>query len=133
MKRTILGMLVVLFLAACMSQVRYSPAELNQFSPKIQEHIKKSEIALGMSQAAVRLSWGAPSEVRVLEPDDQGNYREEWIYPRFVLFAKKLIFTDGKLTGIIDGKRKRFFTPTKESSGEETQEMQEMEKAGEEK
>ena len=34
---------------------------------------------------------------------EDGDYVEEWIYTRMRLYAPRLIFTEGKLTGIISG------------------------------
>jgi hypothetical protein len=103
MMKVFLGALLALAFVACSHPVRYAPSELNQFSPAVQEHIKKAEVTLGMSPAAVRLSWGPPTSVTVMKPDAQGNYREEWIYTKAKVWATRLVFTDQKLTGFIQG------------------------------
>lgn len=96
-----------LFIVSCSGQlVKYSPYELQAFSPETQEHIKNGEIALGMSPLAARYSWGAPKMVNVKE-DLSSGYTEEWIYTRMRVFVTRLIFTEGKLTGIISGSTKR--------------------------
>ena len=107
MVKKILIVAAALFIVSCAGQiVRYSPYELQDFRPEIQEHIKNSEVALGMSPQAVRYSWGGPRLVHVRD-DVESGYTEEWIYTRFRIFVTRLIFTEGKLTGIISGSNKR--------------------------
>ncbi|KKL97131.1 hypothetical protein LCGC14_1837560 [marine sediment metagenome] len=107
MARKLLLAAAALFIISCASErVRFSPYELQDFSPEIQEHIKKGEVALGMSQQAIRYSWGAPVAVRIDEKKVDA-YTEEWIYTKMRVFVTRLIFTDGKLTGIISGTAKR--------------------------
>jgi outer membrane biogenesis lipoprotein LolB len=91
--------LASLLLVACSQAVRYSPAEISGFPPKMQEHIRAKEIVLGMTQVEVRYSWGAPAEVNVLKPDTEGRLREEWTYKN-VFFRTRVLFTEGKLTEI---------------------------------
>jgi hypothetical protein len=107
MNRMILTAVAFVFLASCSGGVRYSPYEISEFQPQVQEHIKNSEISPGMSQAAVRLAWGPPAAVRVPEPDFKGRYREEWIYTKFRIVATRLIFTDGELTAVLHGMAKK--------------------------
>jgi hypothetical protein len=99
MNMKILLAVLVLFVSACVSGIRYSPEEIAVFSPEAQEHIKKGEIAPGMSQAAVRYAWGAPDEVVTLEPAQDGGKREQWVYKDFGA-RTKLVFVGGKLTDI---------------------------------
>ena len=107
MKKMILTAAAFVLLTSCCGGMKYSPSEISVFPPAVQDHIKKSEISPGMSQTAVRLAWGAPTAVRVPEPDAEGRYKEEWIYARFRFVATRLIFTDGKLTAILHGMAKR--------------------------
>lgn len=103
---TILLITLCLPLGACttmMMGMRYSPQELTQFAPDVQEHIKNSEVAVGMSPTAVRYAWGAPNEVTTLAPDAQGRLREEWIYVQYGIYRHRLIFNDGKLASISSG------------------------------
>jgi hypothetical protein len=98
--------LAAMFVISCSGKaVLYSPYELQEFPPKIQQHIKNGEVSLGMSPQAVRYSWGAPKAVRVRESED-GSYVEEWIYTRLRVFATRLTFVEGKLAGIISGPAK---------------------------
>ncbi len=107
MARKLILAAAALFIISCASdRVRFSPYELQDFSPEVQEHIKKGEVALGMSQQAIRYSWGAPVVVRIDEKKVDA-YTEEWIYTKMRVFVTRLIFTDGKLTGIISGTAKR--------------------------
>ncbi|MBI3377196.1 MAG: hypothetical protein HY035_02170 [Nitrospirae bacterium] len=85
----------------CIDAVRYSPDEIKGFPAAIQENIKRSEIAPGMTQQQVRYAWGSPAEVNVLKPSEDGKYREEWIYTKMGLLKTQLIFVDGKLMHII--------------------------------
>ena len=103
MKRIILLAAAAIFIIACTGEsVRYSPYELQDFDPKVQERIKNAEVSIGMSPQAVRYSWGAPKAVRVKE-SDEGLYTEEWIYTRARVIATKLIFQEGRLVGIVTG------------------------------
>jgi len=85
----------------CVGAVRYSPDEIKGFPAAIQENIKRSEVAPGMTQQQVRYTWGSPAEVNVLKPSEEGKYREEWIYTKIGLLKTRLIFVDGKLMHII--------------------------------
>ncbi len=96
----------VLVMSCVGDGVRYSPYELQEFPQEVQEQIKNSEVALGMSQQAVRFSWGAPKVV-VIKDEVESAYTEEWIYTRLRVFVTKLVFTDGKLSGIISGAKRR--------------------------
>lgn len=88
--------------SGCSEAIRYTPEEISSHPPAIQEHIKNSEVVVGMTTQQVRLSWGAPSEVNTISPSDDGKLREEWIYSRKMgVFKTRLIFTGGKLTEII--------------------------------
>jgi hypothetical protein len=95
MRKILLAALAILLVAGCSQAVRYSPGELEVFSPEIREHIKKKEVSLGMSQAAVRYSWGAPKAVKVLPDED----KEIWVYSSLRVYVTKLTFLGGKLTG----------------------------------
>jgi hypothetical protein len=107
MVRKLLLVAVALFIVSCTTQtIRYSPYELQEFSPETQEHIKRSEIAIGMSQQAVRYSLGGPADIRV-EESDSGNYTETWIYTRSRIMLDRLTFVDGKLIKIVSGMGKR--------------------------
>ena len=106
MKRRLL-VLCVLFIVllitqyGCIESARYSPDEIKDFPPEMQEHIKQREIVTGMTMQQVRYSWSAPAAIRVIKPSEDGKYREEWIYKRMGVFRTRLIFTDGKLTEIV--------------------------------
>ena len=96
----------VLVISCSTSGVRYSAYELQEFSPDVQGQIKSGEVSLGMSQQAVRFSWGAPKAVSVKGEID-GAYTEEWLYTRMRVMVTKLVFSDGKLTGIVSGAKRR--------------------------
>jgi hypothetical protein len=105
MTRTALSALIVfsaVFFAAC-GGVRYSPSEISSYPSGIQEHIKKGEVALGMTPLEVRYTWGAPDVVRIPGAGTDGRFREIWVYRTLGVFAKRLVFVDGKLSGIISG------------------------------
>jgi len=105
MKKAFFLVLILSFLfsAGCTKSMRYSEEEIKDFSPDIQEHIRKGRVDLGMTQKQVRYAWGAPDSIRALEPFD-GKAREEWIYSKAgtmgVIGEKILLFLDGKLVYI---------------------------------
>lgn len=102
MKKIAFLVIMLLSVTACAAGIRYTVAEIKGFSPEVQEHIRGAEITMGMSRAAVRYSWGAPSEVNALEPDSKGKDREEWVYKR--LFSKITVhFSGGEVSQIITG------------------------------
>lgn len=105
-RKLLLASIAVLVMSCVGDGVRYSPYELQVFPQEAQEQIKNGEVALGMSQQAVRFSWGAPKIV-VIKDEIVGAYTEEWIYTRLRVFVTKLVFTDGKLSGIISGAKRR--------------------------
>ncbi len=94
--------LSLFFQVGCTKSVRYSEEEIRGFPPSIQEHIRKGEVTLGMTQPQVRYSWGSPDSVTILPSTEDGKTREEWVYGRLGgVFKTRLIFTDRKLTEII--------------------------------
>ncbi len=102
MKRNLLILVALLLLqSGCVESVRYSPDEIKDFPPAVQEHIKLGEVVTGMTQQQVRFAWGSPATINILQPSEEGKYREEWVYTKVGIFKTKLIFTDGKLTYII--------------------------------
>ncbi len=105
-RKLLLAAAAVLVISCIGDGVRYSPYELQVFPHDVQEQIKNGEVALGMSQQAVRFSWGAPKAV-VIKDKITDAYTEEWIYTRLRVFATKLVFSDGKLSGIISGAKRR--------------------------
>jgi hypothetical protein len=81
----------------CIKSIRFTEEEIKDFSPNIQDHIRKGEIALGMTKEQVRYAWGSPDSIKILLPID-GKAREEWIYSSFgVIGTRLLLFLDGKL------------------------------------
>ena len=97
----ILSSALCFMILGCVGAVRYSPDEIKGFPAAIQENIKRSEVAPGMTQQQVRYTWGSPAEVNVLKPSEDGKYREEWVYTRSGILKTRLIFIDGKLMHII--------------------------------
>lgn len=100
MKKILITILFVVLFLGCAEVMRYSPDEIRDFPPTVQENIKKGEVTPGMTMQQVRYAWGAPSLINVLKPED-GKNKEEWVYTRSIFFKSKLIFVDGKLTHII--------------------------------
>ena len=103
MRKWLLPAVVFLLFAltGCTKSMRYSPEEIRDFPPSVQEHIKKEEITPGMTMAQVRYSWGGPDLVRVLAADAQGRERVEWTYKRMQVLKTRLVFTNGSLTEIV--------------------------------
>jgi len=119
MKKTYFLLPILMLLASCAQQwANYSPTELEHFDPKFREHIKKSEIAIGMDPIAVRYAWGAPHEIKLLPTDEEGNLREEWVYRKMGLYATKIVFKNGKLTDIVSGVVKLKLKTKKEETGD---------------
>lgn len=93
--------MVVLLLGGCATSVRFTHEEIRGYHAEVQERIIKGEVALNMTPRQVRLAWGGPHFVEILEPED-GKSRKEWIYgAAFGIFETRLTFTDGKVTHII--------------------------------
>jgi hypothetical protein len=103
MRKHILIAVAVLLISvsACTQSIRYSPDEIKDFPPSIQESIRNNEVVVGMTKLQVRYSWGGPDEIIVLRPTDTGKERIEWAYKKMQFFKSRLIFTDDKLTEII--------------------------------
>jgi len=95
MRKVLLASLAITLVAGCSQAVRYSPAELEIFTPVVREHIKKKEVSLGMPQAAVRYSWGAPKAVKSVPEENT----EIWVYSSKRVYVTKLTFVDGRLKG----------------------------------
>ena len=85
----------------CSKSVRYSQDEIKDFPPQIQEYIRNSRVAVGMTKQQVRLAWGGPHSVIVLAPSEDGKERVEWVYKKMGFYKSHLIFTDDKLAEII--------------------------------
>ena len=105
-RKLLLAAAAVLVISCVGDGVRYSPYELQVFPQDVQEQIKNGEVALGMSQQAVRFSWGAPKLI-VIKDEIKDAYTEEWVYTRWRVNVTKLVFSDGKLSGIISGVKRR--------------------------
>ncbi len=95
-------LMVLLSLSCCTKSVRYSQDEIKDFPPEVQEQIKQGKVALGMTVRQVRFAWGAPSEINVLQPSEEGKPREEWIYSNVLgtYLERRLLFIDGKVADI---------------------------------
>lgn len=100
MKKFLITILFAGLLFGCAEVMRYSPDEIKDYPPPVQENIKKGEVTPGMTMQQVRYAWGAPSLINVLKPED-GKNKEEWVYTRSIFFKSKLVFVDGKLMHII--------------------------------
>lgn len=87
-------------LSSCTTAVRYSPEELKDYPPDVQDQIRQGNVSVGMTIQQVRYAWGAPSTVHVLTPTIEGKLREEWIYSSGILMQRRLLFVDGTLFDI---------------------------------
>lgn len=95
-------MLCVILSAGCASSVRYTPDEIKNYPPKVQDLIIKGEVAVGMTQPQVRYAWGSPDHSYMLSPLD-GKQREEWVYSSQMGLKKKMVvFEDGKVAHILE-------------------------------
>ncbi len=87
--------------SACVPAVRYSPEEIKDYPPAVQEQIRQGNVVLGMTAQQVRYAWGSPSSVNVLPPTEEGKVKEEWLYSTMGVFMeRRLLFVDGKLVDI---------------------------------
>jgi hypothetical protein len=103
MKKNILiaGAVLLISVSACTKNLRYSPDEIKDFPPAIQESIRNNEVVVGMTKLQVRYSWGGPDDIIVLSPAEGGKERIEWVYKKMQFFKSRLIFVDDRLTEII--------------------------------
>ena len=97
----ILFAILIIFLQfGCTKSVRYTEAEIADYSPTAQDQIRKGQIALGMTKEQVRYAWGSPDSTRFL-PAFEGKAREEWTYSSIralnVVTSKILFFYEGRL------------------------------------
>ncbi len=88
-------------MVGCTQSVRYSDDEIKDFPQHIQDHIRKKQVAVGMTRIQVRYAWGGPNAVHVLRPSDDGKERVEWVYEKMQFFKTRIIFIDNKLTEIV--------------------------------
>ena len=89
--------------SGCSKTVRYSPEEIKDYPPAIQEQIRQGNVVIGMTTQQVRYAWGPPSTVNVIAPAADGKPREEWIYAAMgmgVFMERRLLFVDGRLVDI---------------------------------
>ena len=92
--------LILWSLSGCTSAVRYSPEEIKDYPPSVQEQIRLGNVEAGMTTQQVRYAWGSPSTVNVLSPTQDGKPREEWIYSQSIFVQRRLLFVDGKVFDI---------------------------------
>jgi len=94
------AILIILLQFGCTKSVRYTEAEIADFSPTTQDQIRKGQISLGMTKEQVRYAWGSPDSIRFL-PAFEGKAREEWTYSSIralnVVTSKILFFYEDKL------------------------------------
>lgn len=88
--------------SGCSSAVRYSPDEIKDYPPAVQETIRQGQVSMGMTTQQVRYALGSPTVINIISPSLEGKPREEWIYSSGIgVFVKRrLLFVDGKLTDI---------------------------------
>lgn len=89
--------------SGCSKTVRYSPEEIKDYPPAVQEQIRQGNVVVGMTTQQVRYAWGPPSTVNVIAPTAEGKPREEWLYTTMgigVFLERRLIFVDGKVVDI---------------------------------
>lgn len=100
MRQTLLLITALIMVSCSAMPVRYSPTELEDLSPDIQEKIIQGKIAKGMTPREVRYSWGAPYRIEILLPDAEGRRRELWTYSTIGLFRTRILFTEGKVSEV---------------------------------
>ncbi len=78
---------------------------LSQYPQPVQDAIWAQEVTLGMSRAAVLLSWGGPYQREFDQAElDKGNEIERWWYKRGDRTAY-VTFTNGVVSDYDDGKK----------------------------
>ncbi len=82
------------------SDIRYTQEEIKAYTEEIRQLIINAQIATGMTPQQVRNSWGSPEGVSSYK-DSEGRSKEEWVYASSVLCKITLVFTEGKLSGVI--------------------------------
>jgi uncharacterized protein YneF (UPF0154 family) len=97
----LLAFLIIWSLSGCATTARYSPEEIKDFPPMVQEQIRAGNVAIGMTPQQVRYAWGPPTALNVLAPTHDGKTKEEWIYSTWGIFMqRRLLFVEGKLVDI---------------------------------
>jgi hypothetical protein len=104
MKKGVLSVLIVTVglwnILGCATAVRYSPDEIKDYPPAVQEQIRQANVIVGMTPQQVRYSWGSPTTVNMLPLSLDGKLREEWLYSSSIFVQRRLLFVDGKLFDI---------------------------------
>jgi hypothetical protein len=107
MNRILVCAICALALASCAPAVRYSPSEIEHFTPEIKEKIKKGEVDFGMSPLMVRYALGPPQGVRFPGVDEKGRFIEIWMYTTLRVYVKKITFADNRVMEIYTGMGER--------------------------
>jgi len=106
MRRIVLWV-AVLALAGCAGGgLRYTYFEIEPYPEEVRESIRRGEVMIGMTPAAVRYALGAPERSRTISPGE-GRIQEEWMY-RSNLGLKKVfvVFENGEVVRIETEERK---------------------------
>lgn len=86
--------------AGASSAIRYTPQEIKDYPEHIKQLIVAGKLSTGMTPQQVRNSWGSPEGVSSYK-DSSGRTKEEWIYASSALCRVTLVFSEGKLQGVI--------------------------------
>lgn len=105
MKKVSYAVLLLTFMigavSGCATAVRYSPDEIKNYPPAIQENIRQGIVTIGMTPQQVRYAWGSPTSLNVLTPTEDGKPKEEWLYTSTIILKRRLLFIDGKVIDIL--------------------------------
>jgi outer membrane protein assembly factor BamE (lipoprotein component of BamABCDE complex) len=82
------------------SEIRYTQEEIKAYPEEIRQYIINAQIVTGMTPQQVRNSWGSPEGVSSYK-DADGKSKEEWVYASSALCKVALVFTEGKLSGVL--------------------------------
>jgi hypothetical protein len=82
------------------SDIRYTQEEIKGYPEDIKQLIINGQLSTGMTPQQVRNSWGSPDGVSSYAGAD-GKSREEWVYSSSALCRVTLVFSEGKLSGIV--------------------------------
>ncbi|MCX8027112.1 MAG: hypothetical protein N3A62_04580 [Thermodesulfovibrionales bacterium] len=90
---------IILTDASKTSEIRYTKEEIKAYPPDIQQMIINAQVSTDMTPSQVRNSWGSPEGVSSYKVGEKNV--EEWIYTSSALCRLSLIFSEGKVSGIV--------------------------------
>lgn len=90
---------IILSDASKTSDIRYTQEEIKAYPQDIQQMIINAQVSTGMTPHQVRNSWGSPGGVSSYKVGEKSF--EEWVYTSSALCRLSLIFSEGRVSGIV--------------------------------